>query len=406
MSLEAVKVRLKLTEEEISFCKQNAGASRWVYNQALAAQIQYYNSQQHLVDKKFLSYNQLQNMLPGIKQDPNFNWLKSCESSNLQQSLQNLNQAFMNFFNSKNGSRKGRPVGFPKFKSKAKTKQSFTIINNGGNIVICKNLIKIPKLGWVRVWSGNKRLKLVHHIKRVTISKDSDGHWYAAILCEKEPRKVFPSANNTTGGLDLGLKTSVITNTGIEYNIPDKIIKLEKKIAKLQRALHRKVRDSKNREKARAKLSKCYFRIKKLRENFYHQLSALIATHVDILTIETLNIQGMLKNRKLARAISSQGWFQFITYLKYKLEKSGKILIQVGQFFPSSKLCSCCGDSNNNLTLAVRTWTCGSCNTTHDRDINAANNLNNISKWLRATGEVITTKNDYLASIIPSLSSI
>lgn len=402
MIFERIKIRLKLTKDEIRFCNQNAGAVRWIYNQALAAQKEYYNSQDGLLNKKFIPTVQLSARIVEAKKNPHFSWLKDSDATSLQYALKNLNSAFTNYFKSKNGLRKGRKICFPKFKSKTNSKQSFTISNNN-TIKVSDNLIKLSKLGWVRVWSGNKCLKkIIGLIVSATIYKDSDGNWYASVLCQKfKHRKVFAPAptQDNVGGLDLGIKTTAITNTGVEFNIPTAIIKLEKKIAKLQRSLHRKQLKSKNREKARAKLSNCHFRIKKLRENFYHQLSALIATNVDILTIETLNIQGMMKNRKLSKSIATQGWYQFVTFLKYKFEKSGKILIQVDKWFPSSKLCSCCKWEFSNLNLSIREWECPNCNTKHDRDINAAANLNNISRWFKETGEIITTKAEYLAII-------
>ena len=397
--LEAIKVRLKLKDDQVSFFEQHAGASRWVYNQALDAQIQNYNK-----TGSFLSYNYLAGIIPLMKKDSETSWLNNIIASSLQQSLKNLDQSFKNFFNSKNGKRKGRKISFPKFKSKKTCRASFTIVASKYGIEVKDNYLKIPKLGFVKVWSGFKRLNFKETIKRVTFSRDSDNHWYASILIDREP-KVYESTG-ITQGLDLGIKTTAMFSCGVEANIPDKIKKLEKKIKKLNRRLHRKVLGSKNREKARLKLAKTYFRIRMLRDNFFHQLSKEVAEGIDILTVETLNIQGMLKNHKLSKAISTQGWYKFITFLKYKLEKSGKIFIQVSKTFPSTKLCSSCGYENNNLTLSDREWICPSCGTNHNRDINAAKNLDNVSRWFKLTGEVITTKVGYINSIVPALGTI
>lgn len=397
--LEAIKVRLKLKEDQITFFEQHAGASRWIYNQALDAQKQNYNK-----TGKFLSYVDLANILPLMKRDSETSWLNNMIASSLQQSLKNLDQAFKNFFNSKNGKRKGRVMRFPKFKSRKTCRPSFTIVASRYGIEVKSNLLKIPKLGYVRVWSGTKALNFREVIKRVTFSRDSDNHWYASILIDRKP-KVYESTG-VTQGLDLGIKTTAMFSCGIEANIPDKVKKLEKKIKKLNRRLHRKVLGSKNREKTRIKLAKAYFRIRMLRDNFFHQLSKEVAEGIDILTVETLNIQGMLKNRKLSKAISTQSWYKLVTFLKYKLEKSGKVFIQVSKMFPSTKLCSSCGYENSNLTLANREWICPSCGTNHNRDINAAKNLDNVSRWFKLTGEIITTKAGYINSIVPALGTI
>lgn len=397
--LEAIKVRLKLKEDQITFFEQHAGASRWIYNQALDAQKQNYNK-----TGKFLSYVDLANILPLMKRDSETSWLNNMIASSLQQSLKNLDQAFKNFFNSKNGKRKGRVMRFPKFKSRKTCRASFTIVASRYGIEIKDNLLKIPKLGYVRVWSGTKVLNFREVIKRVTFSRDSDNHWYASILIDREP-KVYESTG-VTQGLDLGIKTTAMFSCGIEANIPDKVKKIEKKIKKLNRRLHRKVLGSKNREKTRIKLAKTYFRIRMLRDNFFHQLSKEVAEGIDILTVETLNIQGMLKNRKLSKAISTQSWYKLVTFLKYKLEKSGKVFIQVSKMFPSTKLCSSCGYENSNLTLADREWACPSCGINHNRDVNAAKNLDNVSRWFKLTGEIITTKAGYINSIVPALGTI
>lgn len=400
---QAVKVKLKLEESQVEFFEQHAGASRWLYNQALAQQKDYYNE-----TGKFLSYNKLANSLPIIKNIPEYSWLKNIVSTSLQFTLKNLDTAFSNFFNSLKGNRKGRNVGFPKFKSKRKCKASFTIISNSDDIRVQDNQLRIPKLGFVKVWSGTKnlsRIKKWEHIKSVTFSRDSDNNWYASILIEKDDYIKYPSAG-ITSGIDLGLKNSVIFNNGTVFNIPEKIEYLEKKIVKLNRSLHRKVKDSSNRDQARIKLGRCYFRIKKLRENFQHQLSHLIAKHTDIVTTETLDIQQMMSKRQFSKAVGRQGWYQFITFIKYKLEQSGKVLIQVDKTFPSSKLCSSCGYVHSNIKLSTREWVCPDCNTVHNRDINAAKNLDNISRWFKTTGETITSKSAYINSIVPVLGTI
>ena len=346
-------------------------------------------------------------MLFRSKKIPDCEWLKECESSSLQQSARNLDQGLQNFFNSRNGNRKGRPVGFPNFKKKGKCKHAFTVTNNSYGIFFKDDCLKIPKIGLVKVWNAKNRFKLIDlkdDIKSATFSKDGDGCWYASLLVDFKNPTIKYESTGETNGLDFGIKTTATLKNG-SVNLPNRIAILERKIKKLNRQLHRKKLGSKNREKAKAKLSKCYYTITQIRKNFMHQVSHFIAKNVDILTVETLNIQGMMKNRKLARSIGRQGWYMLITFLKYKLEDNWKTLIQVNKQFPSSKLCSTCGYEHLNMNLSIRDWICPSCNTIHDRDINAAKNLDNISRWFKLTGEIVTSKKNYIESIRPSLGT-
>ena len=400
--LMGVKLKFKPKQSQLNFFEQNANASRFIYNNALGAIKTNYDQ-----TGKFLPITKLINMIPAIKKIPGCEWLKECESSSLQQSARNLDQGLQNFFNSKNGNRAGRPVGFPNFKKKGKCKHAFTVANNSYGIFFKDDRLKIPKLGFVKVWNAKNRFKLMtpsDDIKSATFSKDSDGCWYASLTVDFKNSSVKYTSTGETDGLDVGIKTTATLKNG-SVNLPERIAILERKVKKLNRQLHRKKLGSKNREKAKAKLSKCYYTIAQIRKNFMHQLSHFIAKNVDILTVETLNIQGMMKNRKLARSIGRQGWYMLITFLKYKLEDNWKTLIQVNRSFPSSKLCSTCGYEYPNMDLSIRDWICPSCNTIHDRDQNAAKNLDNVSRWFKLTGEMITSKKNYIESISPNLGT-
>jgi putative transposase len=403
--LKGVKLKLKLKPDQIPFFAQNAGACRWIYNNALAAKIKYYEK-----TGGSLSYNTLQNMLPAIKKHPNIAWLKQCESTSLQISLRNLDQAFQNFFNSLNGTRAGRPVGFPKFKKKGKCKDSFTITNTNHRIQVKANgYLKIPKVGLVKVWNGVKRFKLINGlIKQATFSKDSDGCWYVSLTVDTSMFNSNPppkyASTGETDGMDLGIKTTA-TFKICSINLPESIKKLEKKIKKLNRVLAKKKLGGKNWEKARAKLSKCHYTIAQIRKNFMHQVSHQVAKQVDILTVETLDIQQMMQNPNFARTIGRQGWYILLTFLKYKLEDSGKVFIQVDKWFPSTKLCSTCSYINPTITISTRSYICPKCGSNHDRDQNAAKNLDTISRWYKLTGEEVTSKVNYIKSISPNLGT-
>ena len=400
--LMGVKLKLKLKPTQLNFFEQNANGSRAVYNKMLEITKATYDQ-----TGKFLSYPILGKQLTQLKKTDDYKWLKECESTSLQHSVRNFTQGLQNFFNSKNGNRAGRPVGFPNFKKKGKCKHAFTVANSCYGIFVKEDCLNIPKLGFVKVWNAKNRFKLMtpkDDIKSATFFKDRDGCWYASLTVDFKSLTCKYESTGETNGLDVGIKTTATLKNG-SVNLPDRISTLERKVKKLNRLLHRKKLGSKNREKARAKLSKCHYTIAQIRKNFMHQLSHFIAKNVDILTVETLNIQGMMKNHKLARSIGRQGWYMLITFLKYKLEDSWKTLIQVNRSFPSSKLCSTCSYEHSNMDLSIRDWICPSCNTVHDRDQNAAKNLDNISRWFKLTDEIVTSKKNYVKSISPNLGT-
>lgn len=404
--LTAVKVRLKLkSTKEYQFFYQHAGASRFIYNYFLNLQKENFEA-----GGKYISYVDMANQLPTLKNDKDTSWLKKIESTSLQQSLKNLDQAYQNFFNSNSGKRKGRKVGFPKFKSKNRSRSSFTMTCTNNNVDYDDNYLKIPKLGWTKVWSGTKRFKLIgdSKIKRVTFSLDSDSHWYASILIDKKEEMKYAFTNKTCG-IDVGIKDSVIVADATKHitqNLPLKLKGLDKKLQKYQRRMSRKVLNSKNRFKAKTKVGRIHFKIKKIRENFQHQFSNSVLKHFDVITMETLSIQNLMKNSRLAKAIQNQSWYNLKNNLKVKAERNKKIVLEVNSHFPSSKICSTCGNIKSTLTLIEREWTCSHCNSNHDRDVNAARNLNLISLWYKSTGTVITTKSEFVKSITPYLKKV
>lgn len=399
--LTSVKVRLKLElEKEFKFFYQHAGASRKVFNHFLGLQIENFNS-----GGKYISYINMQNMLPDLKRESEFTWLFKMESTSLQQVLKNLDQGYQNFFNSISGRRKGRKVNPPKFKSRNKNRPSFTIIYSStkGSLYI-KNKLWIPKLGYVKIWSGNERLKLIggNKIQRITFSQDSDSNWYASILIEDLTSTSKYISTGNTCGIDVGIKDSLIVNS-TKINIPSSLIKLDKKLRKYQRRMSKKNLKSNNRNRARRRVGRIHFRIKKIRENFQNQIVHKIVSSFDIVTMETLSISNMMKNRKLSRAIQNQSWYSFKIKLKTKCESNSKLFLEVNSSFPSSKLCSNCGELKTSLSLKDRHWTCKNCNVAHDRDINAARNLNLISAYCKSTGSIITSKVEFQKQIVPYL---
>jgi putative transposase len=214
-------------------------------------------------------------------------------------------------------------------------------------------------------------------IKNCTFIKTTTNKYYVSILFETDetiPERDIDYENSI--GMDMGLKDIVVLSDGTKVEAPKVLRKYEKKLKHVQKKLSNKVQGSKNREKDRLKVAKIHEKIKNAREDFLHKLTKEISENqANVFFVETLNIQGMLKNHKLAKSISDVSWYQFKTFLKYKAERLGKKVIEIGMFEPSSKTCSVCGYKNKDLELSDRKWTCPECGTKHDRDINAAVNI-------------------------------
>jgi putative transposase len=394
--LEAVKVKLKLTTEQEAFCRMNGGACRKLYNDALN-----YLNQTYQQTGKLVSTNDLIKQIPNIKKLPEFSWLNECESTSLQQSLRHLGEAYSNFFNSVSGNRKGRRVGVPRFKSKHRDPYRFTSQSVNDNCYLMSSSLKIPKLGKVKVWNFKKHLVdriNGEAIRKITISQDSNRGWYASILIDRQKplKSVYPKTGLTLG-LDVGIRTSVTAYDSSgdinQISSPD-LSRVKNKIEKLQKNLSKKQKGSQNFQKVKTKLSKEHFHAKNIRKDFNHKLTDFIVKTYDVITVETLNIQKMMKQHPIAGKIQDQAWYQFFTFLQYKSEKNDKKLIQVDPYFPSSKLCSQCKAKNDIGSLEY--YICPVCGSIHNRDINAAKNLNQISLHYLNTGLSVTTEEAFL----------
>lgn len=357
---KAFKFRLYPTKEQEVFFGQSTGCVRFVYNKLLERSIDEYQS-----SGKFILGFSLTNELVKLKKE--FPWLKEVNSQSLQQASMNLATAFKNRFSKKHK----KKTGFPKFKKRGK-QDSFMIPQH---FTIKKNQIKLPKIGWV---SCITHRKLEGKVKSITISKDVDA-WFVSILCELPDKTTHYDPNNAVG-IDLGIKTFAVTSDGECIDPPD-ITKEYKKLKKLQRQHSRKQKGGKNREKARKIVARQYRKIRRINKNFLEITSSLIAKDYDAVSVETLNIQGMKANRKLAPSIQKLSWYSFVCALQRKVP----VVHKVSRWFPSSKTCSCCGWIKKNLTLADRTFHCDNCGFESDRDANAAINLLNVWKRTVAT---------------------
>ncbi len=361
--LKVVKVRLYPTQPQKTQLSKAFGCTRWLHNRFLALTNETYKS-----TGKGLSRYDLQKQLPELKKE--HEWLGETYSQCLQVVCLNLSRAFINFFEkrSPSGAEPSARSAFPRFKSKH-GKQSLSYPQN---VKVLDNCLKFPKLG--EVYAKVHR-PIEGKVKTVTISLNKAGQYYASVLFEDSKEKPKQSTDGKAIGIDMGLTHFCITSDGSKYDNPRWLEKHERNLILKQKALSRKQKDSNNRNKTRVKVAKVHNKISRCREDFQHKLSRKIVNENQVIVVENLNIKGMVKNHCLAKSISQVGWGSFMTMLKYKAEDEGKVYLEIDRFFPSSKTCSNCLNIVDSLPLDIRHWTCNSCGTKHDRDINASINI-------------------------------
>ena len=358
------KYRIYPNHIQITKLNQLFGCCRYVWNSTLAHCNQLYSNGQ----KKPGYVDLTKQFITQAKQK--LVWLKEVASTPLQQSLKDLDQAYKNFFNSCKGKGKGIKVKPPKFKSR-KSRQSARFV--GGNYKIGQDKIYLPKVGKIKiVWSRD----LPSEPSSLTIIKDSANRYFASFVVEINPEPL-PKTNSSTG-IDLGISTFVTLSNGEKINAPKPLKQNLKKLAKFQRKFGKTEIGSKRREKARKRIAKLHAKVKDIRTDLLHKLSTDLVKKYDTIVLEDLNISGMVKNRKLAKAISDLGWRQFRTLTEAKCEKYGKEFRTVSRWEPTSQKCSNCGFKGGKKELNVREWTCLNCGAFHDRDVNAAVNILNV----------------------------
>ncbi|MBN3874852.1 MAG: IS200/IS605 family element transposase accessory protein TnpB [Nostoc sp. JL33] len=361
---KAFKVTLIVTHSQEVLINKTIGCARFVYNRFLALRKELYSTEQ-----KNLNYNACSQQLTLLKKE--IEWLKEVDKFALQNSLKNLETAYKNFFSDNQKTKGKKGVGFPKFKKKHGCKQSYKTNLTNGNIQLIENRLKLPKLGWVRFHkSQNIEGKLVN----VTLIRTSSGKYIASILCETEIEKHSQVTQNI--GLDLGIKSYLVTSNGEIVDNPKYYRTQKRKLRKAHKKLSRTVKGSSNRVKAKIKLARSCVRITNLRDDFLHKLSTRLIKENSIICIEDLRVANMVKNRKLAISISDTSWTKFVTMLEYKALWHDRIVQKVGIFYPSSQTCNHCGFINPLVKdLKLREWSCPGCNSYNLRDNNAALNI-------------------------------
>jgi putative transposase len=358
--LKTFKYRIYPNKEQEALFIKTFGCIRFVWNKMLEEKLNALNNKQKIP------------RITPTKYKKDYSFLKEVDSLALANAQLSIEKAFRNFF------KNPKYFKLPKFKSK-KNKQSYTTNSANNNIKVDfeKKLIYLPKIKQGIKAKFHRRFN--GKIKSVNIKLTNTNKFYASILIKTdEVKNKIKDPNSKSCGIDLGLKNfAIITNDNETYKIehPKYLIKSEKKLKRLQRKLSKKQKGSKNRSKMKIRLGVQYEHVINARNDFLHKLSKVIIDENQVIVVEDLNVNGMIKNHKLSRSISDSGWYVFVKCLEYKTEWYGRNLVKVDRFFPSSRMCNKCGYINETLRLSDRYWKCPSCNTKHDRDINASINL-------------------------------
>lgn len=368
---KGIRVRLYPTEEQMILINKTIGCVRLVYNQTLADCKQLYEQTQHFPSKKERSANI-------VKMKEEWSFLKDVDSCALQRSVRDLDSALNNFFKNRNH------FGFPKFKSKHNQKQSYKTSYSDSNAKVLDNKhIKLPKLGRIKTKRFN--MPEVYKIFNITVERTNTGKYYASVNIETEVQPLPKTGKQV--GFDLGLIDLLIGSDGTRYERPkfdyvnkDKLAEEQRKLSKMRTKLERvnaNLDECKNYQKQKHKVAKLHEHVSNCAKDFNHKLSRKLVEEYDLLAFESLDVEGMKQNRKLAYSIADVRWSQLLGFIQYKCQWYGKKFTQVDRFYASSKTCSCCGTYHKDIvnSLSVREWICPDCGTHHDRDVNAAKNI-------------------------------
>jgi putative transposase len=372
--LIAHKIALDPNNAQATYFARAAGTARFAYNWALAEWQRQYEAWKLDNSQPKPSQAALRRQLNAKKRE-HFPWMLEVTKNAPQMAIIQLGDAFKNFF-------AGR-AKYPQFRKKG-VHDRFTLTNDQLSIDGCR--IRIPNLGWVRM---RESLRFAGKIMSATVSRVAD-RWFVSITVDTVDDSHLPKAENQGAvGVDLGVSALATLSTGESIPGPKPHKALLARLQRLSRNLSRKEKGSANRKKARAKLAKLHARIAAIRSDALHKLTTDLTRRFHTISIENLNVCGMVKNRHLARSIADMGFFEFRRQLEYKATMRGGQVVVADQFYPSSKTCSACGHKLDVLPLAVREWTCPACGVSHDRDMNAALNLKNlaVSSTVSACGE-------------------
>ena len=380
--LKSFKTEINPTDEQKVKIRKTIGTCRFIYNFYLA-----HNKELHESGKKFMSSSRFRVWLNNeyLPNHPEYSWIKEAYSKSVTQAVNNGQTAFEKFFDHKSA--------FPKFKKKGRSDVKIYFVRNNPKDCLCeRHRIKIPSLGWVRIKEKGyiPTTKDGYVIKSGHVSIKAD-RYYVSVLIEIPDKRI--ASNSGEGiGIDLGLKDFMIVSNGKTYkniNKSARLKKLEKKLSREQRSLSRKYENQKkgestqkrNIQKQKLKIQKIHHRIDNIRTDYINKIIAeIVKTKPSYITIEDLNVSGMMKNRHLSKAVASQKFYEFKTKLLAKCKEYGIELRIVDRWYPSSKTCHCCKNIKKDLKLSDRLFRCD-CGYIEDRDFNAALNLRDATTY-------------------------
>ena len=360
MTLRTQKIELDPNNKQVTCMSQHAGYARVAFNFALSS----FQSGQK--QSEWRTYVDIKREFNDVKRDT-FEWCDTLSQNASKNAIHNFGDAITRWKKGQNN--------FPVYKKRS-DKVSYQADNGQGTVEVYKKRVKLPKIGWVRMC---EELRYTGEITKVVVSKRNN-RWFVSITVrnlDSNNYKHQPPLFNEKQpiGIDVGINTLATCSNGDTYENPRPLKRYERKLARANRALSRKVKGSRNGYKAKKRLSGVHYRISNIREDAHHQATTKIVRKASAIGIETLNISGLLRNRKLAKALSDSALSRFLTMLKYKAERRGIPITEAGRFFASSKTCSSCGHKKKEVLLSERTYHCTECGFECNRDLNAAINL-------------------------------
>ncbi|MCL1996356.1 MAG: transposase [Defluviitaleaceae bacterium] len=373
----AHKIQLDPTNKQSTYFAKACGVARFAYNWALDRWKKQYEAGEKVTEAK------LRKELNAIKRTE-YPWMMEVTKCSPQLAIMDLGKAYQNFF--------AKRAEFPKFKKKGQ-KDSFGISND--QFSIKEKTIRIPNLGYVRM---TEKLRFNGKIMGAVISRRAD-RWFVSVQVEIPESIPIHNSESQAVGVDLGVKELATLSDGTKISGAKPHKALLSRLRRVNKSLSRKQgakkgeKKSKNFRKAKMKLSKLHARIANIRNDETHKLTTMLAEKYGTIGIEDLNVSGMSKNHRLARAVLDMSFFEFRRQIEYKSKMKGGHVVIADRFYPSSKTCSNCGNKYAELNLSMRDWTCPNCTISHDRDINAAINLKNyaVSYTVSACGELVET---------------
>lgn len=368
----AYRYRIYPTQAQQRWLGRVFGATRYIYNWGLATRQAYYTA-----ESKTLPYPNLSVSMTQHKKEEDKKWLTTLPAQVLQQSLVDLQAGYENFFK--------KQAKFPRFKKKGKSRDSCRFPNQ--SFGIRKDQLRLAKGGLFKI-NLHRPLSTDAKLLSCTISLDRSGRYHASILVQQETskEKIPQPALSAAVGIDLGISSLLILSTGEKIDNPKHADKDRKALAHAQRSVSRKQLGSRNRAKANKRVARIHARIADRRRDNLHKITTRLVRENQAIMIEDLNVAGMVRNHSLARAIQGASWGELTRQLEYKCDWYNRELIKIDRWFPSSKTCSECGYLSPSLPLSQREWECPSCNTLHDRDINAAKNILAVGSTVSACG--------------------